>query len=534
MIGLHLPANVFHVVVLPMLVAMGTALATLATRRFYRLQATLSVLGSLGYLGAVALLADAVIPGRILTYQLSNWPAPFGITLVADSLSAFMLLLAGIVSLAALAFSVNYVGEYGQRLSYHPLYHLMLVGVSGAFLTGDVFNLFVWFEVMLMSSYVLVVFYSGPEHTRAALNYLVLNLVGSAVMLLAIGGLYATTGTLNMADMARRLADSGQYGIAVAPVLGLSALLFTVFALKAGIVPFQFWVPAAYRAAPAPVSAMLAGVVKKVGVYAIIRLYFTIFAVAELPRGLALPGFSGTTFLAFYGPILVAMAIGSILVGGIGAAGRDDVDGLLAYSSIGQIGFIVLPLGIAATAPLGGDLQLLGIAAALVYAFNHGLAKGLLFLASGVVYDAVGSIRFRDLGGLAETTPVLAGSFLVGALALIGIPPLSGFFGKFLVFDAAGRAGSTVALAAALLGAILTIAYFTRAWNRGFWGPPGNLDPDLRAAPSLVGIVAALALVIVALGVGFDPLMGAANAAADAAVAHDRYVSAVLGGEHHL
>ena len=527
---MHIPAQTYHVVILPMLVALLAALATLFTRRFYRLQATLSMLGSLAYLGAVAYLAVSVIPdGRVLTYQLSDWTSPYGITLVADSLSAFMLLLAGIVSLAALVFSVNYVGEYGQKLSYHPLYHLMLVGVSGAFLTGDIFNLFVWFEVMLMSSYVLVVFYSGPEHTRAALNYVVLNLIGSAVMLLSIGGIYATTGTLNMADLAYRLANAAEYEIAVAPVLGLSVLLFAVFALKAGIVPFQFWVPAAYRAAPAPVSAMLAGVVKKVGVYAIVRLYFTVFAVAELPSSLSLPGFSGTSFLSFYGPIILVMAIASIAFGGIGAVGRDDVDGLLAYSSIGQIGFVMLPLGIAATAPLGGDLQRLGIAAALIYAFNHGLAKSLLFLASGVVYDTVGSVRFRDLGGLAETTPVLSASFFVGALALIGIPPLSGFFGKLLVFDVAGQAGSAVALAAALFGAVLTIAYFTRAWNRGFWGPPGNLDAEMRASPYLVGVVAALALSIVVVGIGFDPLVRAANAAADAAVAHDQYVSTVLG-----
>lgn len=527
---IHPLDNTFHIVVMPLVVALTTAILTLLTRRFHRLQVGLSLLGSIAYLAFVGALARAVIPGGILTYQLADWPAPFGITLVADSLSVFMLVLAAVISLAALVFSVRYIGEYGQKLSYHPLFHLMLVGITGSFLTGDVFNLFVWFEVMLMSSYVLVVFYSGPEHTRAALQYVVLNLVGSAVMLLAIGGLYATTGTLNMADMARRLADP-QYGIAVAPVLGLSALLFTVFALKAGIVPFQFWVPAAYRAAPAPVSAMLAGVVKKVGVYAIIRLYFTVFAVAELPSGLSLPGLSGDSFLDFYGPVIFVMAVASIVVGGVGAVGRDDIDELLAYSSIGQVGFIVLPLAVAATVP---EVRTLGIAAALVYAFNHGFAKALLFLASGTVYAAVGSIQFRHLGGLAEKTPVLSGSFFVGALALIGIPPLSGFFGKLLVFDTAGRAGAWGALAAALVGAILTIAYFTRAWNRGFWGPPGNLDAHVRAPPVLVGVVAVLAVSILAIGVGFDPLMSAANAAAEAALAREQYVSNVLGGAHHL
>jgi multicomponent Na+:H+ antiporter subunit D len=529
-------------VVAPLLVALVTAIATLVTRRFGRAQVTLSLLGGLGYLGAVALLVSEVDPlgaGNVFSYQLSGWQAPFGITIVADSLSAFMLAFSAVIAFAALVFSASYVDSFGQRVSYHPLFHFMMVGVTGSFLTGDIFNLFVWFEVMLMSSYVLVVFYSGPEHTRAALQYVVLNLVGSAVMLLAIGGLYSTTGTLNMADLARRVADPAAFGdFAVAPVLGLSALLFAVFALKAGMAPFQFWVPSAYRAAPAPVSAMLAGVVKKVGVYAIIRVYFTVFGAAAISE-LSLPGLSvpdgGSTLLAFYGPVMFVMAAASIIVGGLGAVSRDDIDGLLAYSSIGQVGFIVLPLAVAATAPTE-EIRVLGVAAALVYALNHGFAKGLLFLASGAVYDAVGTERFPDLGGLTESAPWLSGGFFVGALALIGIPPLSGFFGKMLVFDAAGRAsaagvaGSNAALGIALLGAILTIAYFSRAWNRGFWGDPPLLVRNADAKLSLVAVVVALALAIALLGVGFDVVMQAANAGAEAALDRQGYIDAVLGG----
>jgi multicomponent Na+:H+ antiporter subunit D len=532
-------------VIAPLLVALVTAFATLLTRRFGRTQIAVSLLGGLGYLGAVGWLVSKVDPlgaSNVFSYQLSNWQAPFGITLVADSLSAFMLAFSAIITVAALVFSASYVDSFGQRVSYHSLFHLMLVGVTGSFLTGDIFNLFVWFEVMLMSSYVLVVFYSGPEHTRAALQYVVLNLVGSAVMLLAIGGLYSTTGTLNMADLSRRMADPAAYGdFAIAPVLGLSALLFAVFALKAGLAPFQFWVPAAYRAAPAPVSAMLAGVVKKVGVYAIIRVYFTVFGAAAL-SGLSLPGLSvpdgGSTLLAFYGPVLFVMAAASIIIGGLGAVGRDDIDGLLAYSSIGQVGFIVLPLAIAATAPTV-EIRVLGVAAALVYALNHGFAKGLLFMASGAVYDAVGTERFPDLGGLTESAPWLSGGFFVGALALIGIPPLSGFFGKMLVFDAAGRAsaadvaGSNLALGVALVGAILTIAYFSRAWNRGFWGEPPLLVRKGDAKFSLVAVVVALALAIVLLGVGFDVVMRAAEAGAEAALDRQAYVDAVLGGGGH-
>ncbi|UPV73236.1 Na+/H+ antiporter subunit D [Halorussus limi] len=523
-------------VIAPLLVALVTAIATLLTRRFGRAQVTLSLLGGLGYLGAVAWLVSEVDPlgaTNVYSYQVSGWQAPFGITLVADSLSAFMLAFSAVIALAALVFSSAYVDTFGQRVSYHPLYHFMLVGVTGSFLTGDIFNLFVWFEVMLMSSYVLVVFYSGPEHTRAALQYVVLNLVGSAVMLLAIGGLYSTTGTLNMADLSRRVADPAAFGgFSVAPVLGLSALLFAVFALKAGLAPFQFWVPAAYRAAPAPVSAMLAGVVKKVGVYAIIRVYFTVFAGAAF-SGLSLPGLSvpegESALLAFYGPILFVMAGASIVVGGLGAVGRDDLDGLLAYSSIGQVGFIVLPLAIAATAT-DPEVRVLGVAAALVYALNHGFAKSLLFMASGAVYDAVGTEQFPDLGGLSETAPWLSGGFFVGIIALVGIPPLSGFFGKMLVFDAAGRTESGLGLPVALFGAILTIAYFSRAWNRGFWGEPSMLVQHGDTRFTLVAVVVALAVAIAVLGVGFDVVMRAAEAGAHAALNRQEYVDTVLGG----
>ncbi|MEF8863943.1 MAG: proton-conducting transporter membrane subunit, partial [Haloarculaceae archaeon] len=263
-------------------------------------------------------------------------------------------------------------------------------------------------------------------------------------------------------------------------------------------------------------------VVKKVGIYAIVRLYFMVFAAASVP--VSLPGMGGDSFLAFFGPVLFVTAAASILLGGIGALGQEGMDGLLAYSSIGQIGFVVLPLAIAATAP---EFRLLGVTAALVYAVNHGLAKSLLFLVVGAVRQGTGTDRFADLGGLAGREPVLAGAFFVGGLALVGIPPLTGFFGKFLVFDVAGRTGSTLGLAVALVGAIFTIAYVTRAWNRGFWGEAGPAVTVSTRQPALVAVAATLAGLLVLLGVGFDPLYAAAENAAEAALDVDGYVDAV-------
>lgn len=509
-------------VVAPILVALTTAVLTLLSRRWTRLQQAVSLLGITAYAVVVAALAARVFPGTTLAYQLGDWVAPFGISLVADPLSGFMLALTAVVSVPTLAYSVRSVDDRGQRLSYHALFHFMVAGVSGAFLTGDLFNLFVWFEVMLMASYVLVVYHGDEAATGSAFTYLVLNLVGSAVMLLGVGGLYAVTGTLNMADMARRLAHAQQWNVDPAPVVGIAALLFAVFALKAGIAPFQFWVPPAYEAAPTPVSAMLAGVMKKVGVYAIIRLYFTVLAPMDLALGY---GF-GTGAVGILGPALLVMAAASIGVGALGAIDGDTLEELLAYSSVSQIGFIVLPIAVGAAVP---DVRVLAVAAALVYALNHALAKSGLFLLAGTIREATGTTRFHELGGLAGHTPVVATAFVVGAFALIGIPPLTGFFGKLLVFDVTVQAGAGPALGIALVGAVLTIAYLSRAWTRGFWGQPTPAVSHPRVDTTLLTASAALIAAIIVLGIAFDPVYSAALDAAHAAVEPRAYVDVVLG-----
>ena len=510
-------------VIAPLLVAVTAAVLTLALGRLPRIQRATSVAAVVGYAGTVSvavwtLVLGPAAPGAAV-YQVGGWPAPFGITLVLDGLSAFMLTIAAGVGIASLLFSVRYVTPENQRVYYHPLFHTLLVGVTGSFLTGDLFNLFVWFEVMLIVSYVFVAFYGTDRATAASFRYLVMNVFGSALMLVAVGGLYATTGTLNMADMARRLAAPDAYGIDPAPVVGLSALLLAVFALKSGLVPFQFWVPAAYSAAPAPVTAMFAGVTKKVGIYAIVRLYFTVFAAASVP---------------------VDVGVASIVVGGFGAVGQDRLDGVFAYSSIGQVGFIAVSIAIAAAAPSTGALRGVAVAAALVFALHHALAKGLLFLAVAAVEDATKTDRLRALGGLAGPSPVLSGAVFVGLLSLIGLPPLTGFFGKLLAFDAAVRGlvsapgvASALALAALLVGAVLTILYSTRVWIGGFWGRKTAAVETASADAGQVAVLVALAAAVVLVGVGFDPVYRFAETAATAALDGEGYVDVVAlsGGE---
>ncbi len=526
-------------VVAPLVVALVGVVLTLSLGRWPRLQRTTSALVG----GCYALTVGAAVWTLVLrpdapgaaAYQVGGWPAPFGITLVLDGLSAFMLVIAAVVGLAALVFSVVFVDVGNQQVYYHPLFHCLLLGVTGAFLTGDLFNLFVWFEVMLMASYVFVAFYGGSHHTAAAFRYLVLNVVGSAFMLLGVGGLYAVTGTLNMADASRRLADPAAYGIDPAPVVGLSALLLAVFAIKAGLVPFQFWVPGAYTAAPPPVTAMLAGVTKKVGMYAVVRLYFTVFAGAQL--SLALPGVAGESPLTFLAPVLAAMGVASIVVGGLGAVSRESLEGTFAYSSIGQVGFIAVPVAIAAATT--GSLRRVALVAALVYALHHSLAKSTLFLTAGAISDATGTDELSDLGGLARQSPVLAGVFFVGVLSLVGIPPLAGFFGKLFVFDAAVRLYATspalpalVVLLALFAGAVLTIVYATRTWTDCFWGATTSAVEGSVVDGRQLAVLVALATLVVGVGVGFDPVYRFAETAAGAALDRGAYVDLVdpVGG----
>jgi multicomponent Na+:H+ antiporter subunit D len=520
-------------VIAPMLVALIAAIVTIPLRTPER-QRWITLAASGAYLVAVGVLALEVLPvagsgSRTLTYQVSGWPAPFGIALVADPLSVSFLALTAVVTLGTVAYAV--IDEIGGS-TFYPLVGFALLGVTGAFLTGDLFNLFVWFEVVLMSTYVLVVYTGSAAGTRAGFQYVVLNLIGSAVMLLAVGGLYATTGTLNMADVARRLADPGAAGVDPTPVLGFSALLVAVFALKAGVAPFQFWVPDAYRAAPAPVAAILSGVVKKVGIYAILRVLFTVLGPAALASGASTgAGASGT--LAFFGPVAFVAGTASVLLGGLGALGATDVRSVLAHSSIGQVGFMLLPVTVAASVPAdaivgGTPIRTLAVAAVVVYAINHGLAKSTLFLAAGTVRSWVGTDRLAHLGGLAGRSPLLAGATLFGCLALVGVPPLSGFFGKFLILDGAVRAEGWAVVAIVLVGSILTIGYVSRLWNHAFWGSEGVATTNAGTPPATRYVVGGLALTLLAVGIGFDPVYRSAIAAGEAAINTDAYVRAVL------
>ncbi len=448
-------------VVLPILIPLATAIVTIFLGRSLRGKVLVSLVGGGGTLASALLLLRTVWTQGPVVHVMGSWVPPFGIILVADLLSSGMVLLSSSVAMVALCYSVGYVEEEGQRLAYHPLFHLLVMGLHGAFLTGDIFNLFVFFEILLISSYALVAFSGEDYQLEAAFKYATINLVASAVFLLAVGGLYGVMGTLNMADLSLKIGQLQDPG----PLPTIFLLFVAVFGVKASMFPFYFWLPDAHSSAPTPISAMLSGVLIKVGAYSILRVSSVVFVPLR-------PDVQEW---------ILALAAVTMVVGACGALAQSDVKRLLAYSSVGQMGYIILGLGI------GTPLALMST---LLFIVNHALAKAMLFLVAGVVIEATGTREMGSMGGLGRQMPWTAGAFLVGAMGIAGVPPLFGFFAKFLLIKAALEAGYGFLAALAAVLAIVTLWYLFGAWQQIFWREGSGLSlhpaPRLMKGPGLV------------------------------------------------
>lgn len=495
------------IVALPVVLPLTMAVLLLPLFRWPRIQKALALASNLAVFSVSFALLLEVYRRGILVHPLSNWPPPFGIVLVADLLSSTLVTVASGIFMAALVYSLGYMERDSLRFSYLPLFLFLLMGVNGAFLTGDIFNLFVFFEVILLSTYALVISWdpeglvTRAEKLEATFKYVVLNLIGAAVMLLAIGTLYGTTGTLNMAQLSVRVQALREAGVAH---LDLIAFLFVaVFGLKAAIAPLHFWLPDVHPSAPTPVSAVLSGILIKVGAYGMIRLTSLLFV-----------GFQPLS------EVILLLGLATILIGGLLATGQLDLKRLLAYSSVSQMGFLLLGVGLAT-----GQ----AIAAALFFLINHAIIKSMMFLAAGGIMHVTRERSMESMGGLYRSSPILAASFLVGAMALAGLPPLNGFVSKFLIFQALVDSGRLLYVLIALVGAFLGILYTFRAWLDIFWGkgdtPRGESPGYALLVP--IGILAAMCLLI---GLFPEPLVGLATQTGLQVASPDLYVEAVLGG----
>ena len=406
-------------------------------------------------------------PPRIVTDWLGGWdPAvqPIGISLVHDGLTALILVTIAAVSFTATLYSVSYMDRYTAKGKYYALFLLMVAGMNGVALAGDIFNLYVFLEIASISSYALVAFGCGREELEAAFKYLVLGTIASLSILLAVAVLYAATGTLNLAELGAAPLEGSLFVFAM-------ALLCAGFGVKAALVPFHAWLPDAHPSAPAPISAMLSGVlIKAVGVYALVRI-----AHAAL-------GFGPVLREAFLILGTVSMVVGVLL-----AVGQWDLKRLLAYHSVSQIGYVVLAIG------LGTPLGLLG---GLFHLINHAAFKGLLFLNAGAVEYRTGTRRLDEMGGLRRRMPWTAGSSLIASLSIAGIPPFNGFWSKLIIVVACVEAGRVGYAAWAIVVSVLTLASFLKVQRYAFYGTLRERWSGVQEAPATM--CAAMAILAVA------------------------------------
>ena len=492
-------------IILPALVA---PFIVLAARYHIGIQRALSVAGVVALILVAAGLAWQSADGTVTLYQMGDWAAPFGIVLVADRLSTMMVLLTAILALCVILYAIG-SGWDNRGRHFHALFQFQLMGIMGAFLTGDLFNLFVFFEVLLIASYGLMIHAGGDARLRAGVQYVLFNLIGSTLFLFALGSIYAETGTLNMADLANRVAfvsADETVGIRVAAVL-----LLLVFAIKAALVPLHFWLPSSYAEAPAPVAALFA-IMTKVGAYAIIRVYTMIFP----------PELEATTGL--FDIWLLPAALVSLAIGMIGVLAAKKLDRLVAFSVIGSMGMVMVSISLFTPA---------GIAAALYYIVHSTLAGAALFLISDLVRTGRADLELTaqpKMSGNALT----AAMFFVGAIAMAGLPPLSGFLGKLLVLDAAYDSRLMVWIWVIVLSSsLISILGFARAGSVLFW-KAHSIEPEEGAEappqPNALAYVAVGVLVtlLIAHTVFAGQVHGYTSTTAAQLFAPDAYISTVV------
>ncbi|MBN1362370.1 MAG: hypothetical protein JW993_17375 [Sedimentisphaerales bacterium] len=443
---------------LPMFVVVPLVAAFVLPAFGRRLKPLATLIANLVTLFLLVLAVASV--GTPAVYEVGGWSIPLGINMVLDGLSSLLLLAISVVSAAAMLFSARYMEQYTAKPKYLSLFLLMVAGMNGVVLSGDIFNLYVFLEIASIASYALVGFGCEHEELEASFKYMVLGSIASAFILFGVALVYANTGSLNMAYIADAI---GRMGTNVGLTLALS-LFIAGFGLKAALVPFHAWLPDAHPSAPAPISAMLSGVlIKALGVYALARLIFNLFGVSVA-----------------LGWLLVGLGLASMIAGGLLAIGQWDFKRLLAYSSISQIGYVILGLGLGALLmaqnanPAWAALAILG---GLFHLANHAVYKSLLFLTSGSVELATGTREMRKMGGLGDRMPVTRAACAVASASIAGVPPFPGFWSKLILVIAAVQAGFYWIAVAIVAVAVCTLIMYLKVHRYVFLG---ELPPDLQ------------------------------------------------------
>ncbi|MFH5821657.1 Na+/H+ antiporter subunit D [Georgenia sp. AZ-5] len=489
-------------VALPIALPLFGAGAALALARYRRLQGIVSV-ATLSVVLVIAVALLVMVNSGPIVVDVGGWAAPVGISLVADRLSALMLVVSVTVTLAVLAYSLAQGladGDGGAPLAiYHPTFLVLSAGVSNAFLSGDLFNLYVGFEILLAASFVLITLSGTRERVRAGTIYVVVSLISSVIFLVALALIYAATGTMNMAQLALRLPEVGE-----GTQLALQLMLLVAFGIKAAIFPLSAWLPDSYPTAPAPVTAVFAGLLTKVGVYAIIRTQVLLFPDGRLDD------------------LLMWVALATMVIGILGAVAQEDVKRLLSFTLVSHIGFMIWGVAMGTVA---------GLSSAIFYVAHHITVQTSLFLVAGLIERRGGTTSLARLGSLARVAPLLAVLFFVPAMNLAGIPPMTGFLGKTGLVQAAAQEGAGLdyaLIASGLVTSLLTLYAIAKTWNMAFWQPAPEPLPETTLPRAMVGSAGALVAFSLVLAALAGPLYTYTDRAARDLLARSPYISAVL------
>jgi multicomponent Na+:H+ antiporter subunit D len=492
-----------HLTLLPILIPLTGAMVALLLRNMRRLQAVWALASMfLALASSLWLLVVVWHSGQPMIFQSGGWSPPFGITLVGDLLSAVFVLMSQLVLTTGIIYAIGSKDAVVKYPTFYPLFLMLATSLTGAIMTGDLFNMYVFAELMVISGTVLTAVSDDRYGTEAAYKYFYISLTASFFMLFAIGSLYVCYGTLNMADLAKRIPiDGGQ------PLLlpGIGFLMAT-FMVKSAVFPFHFWQPDFHTAAPTSVSAMLSSVVVKLGVYGFIRMTTLLFVLqAPVIRW-----------------ILVVLGVAGVIFGGLSAVGTHNAKRMLAYSTLAQIGFILIGIGWGTP---------LAIAAAIVFAFNHSLVKAAMLMLSGYVASRapVKSAAFDVVTGVGKSIPAAGVLFLIGSLGLAGIPPTNGFISKMMLFHSGIDAADFGALLLMAIGSLLTLVYTNRAFIRIWWQKPPRSTGAKPKGDHLLAPAILIVLVLL-LGLWAEPLVQVARETSLWLVSPGLYIQAVLGG----
>lgn len=486
-------------ITLPLLIPFFTAIILVFFAKNVPVQRWIATISSFSTIVAAVVLAATVYTDGIQTMNLSDWEAPYGITLVSDMTSALLVLTTSLISFVCLLYSFRSIGKEREEFYYYPVFFFLVLGVNGAFTTGDIFNLFVFFEVMLMASYVLLVLGGTKIQLRETIKYLLVNIISSALFVIGVAYLYSVVGTLNMAHISLRLHEMGQSGI----VTVIAVLFLIVFGIKGALFPLYFWLPGAYYAPPAPVMAMFGALLTKVGIYSIARTYTLFF----------------TQDIGYTHGLLEILAIITIIVGAIGAIAYSDVKKIVIYNIVVAVGVILF--GIATFTPES-------LTGSVFYLIHDMIIKAALFLLIGIIIKVTGTSNLKEMGGLIHRYPGLAWTFFIAALALSGIPPLSGFMGKILIVRAGIDAGNYWGSGIVLLSSLFVLFSVMKIFINAFWGEAREYNQEKVPIRWLLTAPVILTICAVLYGLGIEALYPIISTAAETLSNPEIYINAVL------